>query len=280
MVKFLEGKTIKEKGFIELSEKLEKIDRKLGLAVIQIGDDFSSAIYIKQKKKMCLELGYEFRDIKLDSNITNGEVVEIIKKLNEDDRIDGILLQLPISRHLDLDLIRNSIDPNKDVDCLTDINLKKMVDGNGVMFPCTAIGIIELLEYYKIEISGSNVVVIGRGNLVGKPSSILLKRMNAIVSICHSKTKNIDDYIRRADIIIVGVGCANSIDLSYAKDNCVVIDTGVNRLDDGSICGDVIIDSCSDSVSITPVINGIGPMTILELAKNIYLAYLENNKYN
>lgn len=273
----IDGKSLKEKKLAQLKLELEKLDRKLGLAVIQVGEDFASGVYIKQKEKMALELGYNFKHIKMDSNCLEKEVLDLIDKLNKDIFVDGILVQLPLPKHFNSDIILNRISPYKDVDGLSDYNKKMLDAGDAGLYPCTPLAIVSILNHYKIKVKDRKVVVVGRGELVGKPVTKLLVRMGAEVDVCHSKTENLISHTKNADILIVAVGKSSLIKENMVKDGAVVIDVGINRVD-GKVCGDVdfsnVIKKCSH---ITPVPGGVGPMTIAELAQNVYRAHLLAN---
>ncbi len=270
----LDGKEVKLKVLKELKEKLIKLDRNLGLVVIQVGDDPASNVYVRQKNKMAENLGYNFNHIKLDSNITEEELLSIINELNSDDLVDGILVQMPIPRTLNAKKIQNAIMPDKDVDGLTDINMGKLVHNRDALVPCTPMGIIDLLDYYNIQIEGKNVVVLGRSDLVGKPMATLMTNRNATVTLCHSKTNNLEFYTKNANILVVAVGIPKYIKENMVKDGAVIIDVGINRMEDNSLCGDVDFDSVKDKVSyITPVPGGVGQMTVAELAVNTYKAH-------
>ena len=276
----LDGKIVRKSILNKLKDELTGIDKTLGLAVIQIGNDDASNIYIKQKEKMTQELGYYFKHYKLDNDVEESVVLDLIDKLNSDDSIDGILVQMPIPKHLDSNIIQNRIDPNKDVDGLTDINAGRLVHNKDSLIPCTPLGIIEILKYYDINIDGANIVVVGRSNLVGKPISNLLTNYNATVTLCHSHTKKLASITRNADILIVAVGKANFITKDMIKDNSIIIDVGINRCDN-KLCGDVDYKGVIDKVKyITPVPGGVGQMTVAMLGYNIQKAYKlkKNNK--
>lgn len=276
----LDGKEVKLKVLEELKEKLTKLDRNLGLVVIQVGNDPASNVYVRQKNKMAENLGYNFNHIKLDSNITEEELLSIINELNNNDLVDGILVQMPIPKSLDTKKIQNAIMPDKDVDGLTDINMGRLVHNRESLVPCTPIGIIDLLDYYNIPIEGKNVVIIGRSDLVGKPMATLMTNRNATVTLCHSKTSNLEIYTKSADILVAAIGIPKYIKENMVKEGAVIIDVGINRMEDNSLCGDVDFDNVKDKVSyITPVPGGVGQMTVAELAVNTYKAHvLRKNK--
>lgn len=273
-MKVLDGRLIKNKEFNKLKKKMETENLELGLTVIQIGEDSASTIYIKQKEKMARELNIKFNLIKFSKNVSEQTILDKIDLLNKDDKVDGILVELPLPKNLNIDNIQNRIDPLKDVDGLTDINIGRLVHNKFYLISPTAVGIIKLLEEYNITLEGKNITIIGRSNLVGKPLAMLMNHYNATVSLCHSKTKNIKDYTKNADILIVAVGIENFIKKSDIKENAVVIDAGIHYHEDGTICGDVAYEEVKDKTSfITPVPGGVGQMTILSLAENIYKAH-------
>lgn len=272
-MKLLDGKKVKKEKLEKLKEEIINHKGTVGLAVIQIGDDPASSVYVRQKEKMANDLGYSFRHIKLDENISEEEVLKLINQLNEDDLIDGILVQMPIPQHLDSKKIQNSVHYLKDVDGLTDINAGRLIHNQETLVPCTPMGIMTLLEYYGIEVSGKNVVIVGRSDLVGKPLAALMTNEDATVTLCHSKTQNLSWYTKNADILVVAVGKPNMIKEDDVKENAIVIDVGINRLEDGTLCGDVDFDGVSKKASyITPVPGGVGQMTVYELGNNTYKA--------
>lgn len=278
-MRILDGREVKRIKLEELKDKVSKLDRALGLVVIQIGNDPASNIYVKQKSKMALELGFNFSHVKLEENVLESEVLGIIDELNKDEMVDGILVQMPIPKHLEARVIQNAIDPEKDVDGLTDVNMGRLVHGRECLMPCTPLGIYELLTFYDIDISGANVVVVGRSNLVGRPMAEVMINKDATVTLCHSKTKDLTSITRGADILIVAVGKSKFIKSEMVKEGAVVVDVGINRAEDGSLCGDVDFDNVSSKCSyITPVPGGVGQMTVLELGYNTYKAYLLRHK--
>ncbi len=269
----LDGRKVKEVGLENLKSKLAKLDKTLTLAVIQIGNDPASNIYVSNKNKTATKLGCNFIHIKFDETVEEKEVLEKIDELNYDEDIDGILVQMPIPKHLNETLIQNRVKSYKDVDGLTDINAGLLVHNKDSLISCTPHGILTLLNYYDIKISKKHVVIVGRSNLVGKPLINLMLNNDATVTVCHSKTENLSDITKTADILIVAVGRPNFIKEDMVKDGVVVVDVGINRVDD-KIVGDVDFDSVSKKVSaITPVPGGVGQMTILELFNNLYKAY-------
>lgn len=274
-MQILDGKEVKRIKLEELKNEVLKLDRPLGLTVIQVGDDPASNIYVKQKSKMANNLEFNFNHIKLEENVTEEEVLKIINSLNRDNCVDGILVQMPLPEHLNSRIIQNTISPLKDVDGLTDINMGMLVHKKNCLVPCTPLGVMELLKYYNIDVAGKNVVIVGRSDLVGRPMAEVMINNDATVTLCHSKTKNLKDITKNADVLVVAVGKAKLITSDMVKDGVVVVDVGINRLEDGSLCGDVDFDGVSSKCSyITPVPGGVGQMTVLELGYNTYKAYL------
>lgn len=273
-MELLDGKVVKAKLLEDLKEKINKLDTKLGLTVIQVGEDPASSVYVRQKNKMAESLGFNFNHIKLDENIKEEELLNIIEKLNNDDNVDGILVQMPIPNHLNAKKIQNAILPCKDVDGLTDINIGRLSHNIDSLVPCTPMGIIDLLKYYNIDINGKNVVIVGRSDLVGKPLALLMANNDATVTLCHSKTKNLSFYTKNADILVVAIGRANFIKKEDVKEGSVIIDVGINRMEDGKLCGDVLFEEVKDKASyISPVPGGVGQMTVAELGYNTYKAH-------
>lgn len=275
----MNGKILRDKKIIELKKKLDYINKPLGLAVIQVGDDEASKVYVEQKEKVAKDLGYKFVHKIFDKEITQEQLIECINDFNHDDDIDGILVQMPLPDHIDSSLVQNAIDSYKDVDGLTFINAGRLVQGMPSLVPCTPKGIIDLLDEYKIKIEGSQVVVIGRSVLVGKPIANLLTNRNASVTICHSKTKDISLYTKNADIVIVAVGKSEFLKEDMVKEGSVVIDVGINRVN-GKLKGDVDYVNVSKVAGyITPVPGGVGPMTVYELMHNVLVAHNLREKY-
>lgn len=275
----IDGKGIAQKtlAYIEKEHKLlkDKYGRAAGLAVIMAGDNPASEIYVKNKIKACETAGIYSRTIKLDENVTEKDLIEEIEKLNKDDKIDGILVQLPLPAHIDELKIINAISPEKDVDGFHSVNLGKMIIGDKTGFlPCTPYGIMQLLDEYGIDPAGKDTVIIGRSNIVGKPAAILFIEKSATVQVCNTKTKNIKEKIRNADIVIAAVGVPNFIKGDDIKEGAVVIDVGINRVN-GKLCGDVDYEEVSEKAGyITPVPGGVGPMTIASLIKNTFKSYV------
>lgn len=275
----LDGKKVRDEILNDVRKEIECLDRKLELVVVQIGEDPASCVYVKQKEKMVCSLGCNFRHINLSENISEARLKDVIEALNYDENVDGIMVQLPLPKHLNVERIVNSINPLKDVDGLCEENVYRLNNDIDGLFPCTPIGVIELLKYYNIEIKDKNVVVVGRSNLVGKPVRKLLENEGGIVTVCHSKTENPEQYTSKADILVVAVGKKGLITANMVKEGAVVIDVGINRID-GKLYGDVDFENVSKKCSyITPVPGGVGPMTIAMLGKNLLKAYnLKNSK--
>lgn len=273
----LDGRDIKKKVLEDMREKVSKLDRKLTLAVISTTCDDSCKVYMENKRKMCESVSYDFRYFDC-SSMEEEEIILKITELNSYDDIDGILVQLPIRENLDSEKIIQTINYKKDVDGITDMNMGKLVNGDPYLCSCTSLGIVRLLEEYSIDVALKNVVIIGRSRLVGKQLANMFLNMDATVTLCHSKTKNLEFYTKNADIIVVAVGIPEFLRGNMIKDDCVVIDVGINKLDDGSIVGDVCFDEVRDKASfITPVPYGVGQMTVAMLCENIYYAYLKRN---
>ena len=274
----MRAKDFKEKHLPILKDKISKLNEQLGLAVIQVGNDEASDIYVKQKGKLAEELGYKFVHKKFAEDVNNEEIINYINELNNDDSIDGIIVQMPLPEQLDSSLIQNSISELKDVDGLTDLNAGKLLHKVPSLLACTPKGIAELLDEYKIDVDGMNAVVIGRSILVGKPIANILTNRNATVTLCHSHSKDIPYYTRNADIVVVAVGKKDLLTADMVKDNVIVIDVGINRVD-GKLYGDVDFPNVSEKASyITPVPGGIGPMTVYELMNNVYEAHQMRKK--
>jgi len=268
----LEGKTLKNEILNDLTEKVGALEVKPTLIVIQVGDDPASNVYVSQKEKMANKVGYNFIHEKLDETISEEDLINIVKKYNEDSNVDGILVQMPLPKHIDENVIQNTIDYKKDVDGLTDLNAGRLLHNKDSLVACTSSGIIELLKFYNIDIESKNVVIVGRSNLVSKPLYSLFLNANATVTMCHSKTVNLEKFTKEADILVVAVGKPKFITRDMVKENATIIDVGINRLD-GKLCGDVDYENIKDIANITPVPGGVGQMTVAMLGKNVYKAY-------
>lgn len=275
----LDGKSLSEKIKRDLINKLGCYENCPCLSVISVGDNASSKIYINNKKKACEQVGISFIHIHYEENIKEEKIIKKIKELNKDKNINGIIVQLPLPKKFDERKIINHIDSLKDVDGLTYNSSGKLFNNKSTFIPCTVKGIMEILNHYKIDLESKNVVIIGRSNLVGKPLMIECLNKNATVTICHSKTLNLREYTKNADILIVAVGQKYLIDKYMIKKDCIIIDVGINKVD-GKIYGDVnpdVNDLCSYK---TPVPGGVGPMTVCMLMKNTVDAFKEQNGYD
>ncbi|MCI5774211.1 MAG: bifunctional methylenetetrahydrofolate dehydrogenase/methenyltetrahydrofolate cyclohydrolase FolD, partial [Erysipelotrichaceae bacterium] len=256
-----------------------KHDRLPCLCVILVGDDPASISYVKGKEKACEQIGFASKMISLPKEILEEELLQIVKECNEDDSIDGILVQLPLPKHINAQNIIANIDPAKDVDGLHPVNVAKLYQSQDGFVPCTPQGVMQILKEAKVTLAGKHVVVVGRSHLVGSPVARLLLNENATVTICHSYTNDLATICASADILVVCVGKARMITSEYVKEGAVVIDVGVNRDDNGKLCGDVDFEQVKDKCSlITPVPKGVGPMTICMLLANTLKAYKERVK--
>ncbi len=250
-----------------------------GLAVVIVGDDSASRVYVNNKKKACEYCGIYSEEYALSAETTEAELLELVEKLNNKDDIHGILVQLPLPKHINEETIINAIRPEKDVDAFHPTNVGKIMIGNFDFLPCTPAGVMELLDDAGIDPSGKHCVVVGRSNIVGKPQAMLLLHKNATVTICHSKTQDLKAVCRTADILVVAVGRAKMVNEEYIKDGAVVIDVGMDRDENGKLCGDVDFDSaCKKASYITPVPGGVGPMTIATLMKNAVTAAIRQSE--
>ncbi len=272
----LDGKKVSQKVKDALKEKVAALNAKgiyPGLAVIIVGNDSASRVYVNNKKKACEYIGIRSEEYALAEETTQAELLELIDTLNKKSDIHGILCQLPLPKHIDEETILNSINPSKDVDAFHPVNVGKIMIGNFDFLPCTPAGVMDLIDESGIDLTGKHCVVVGRSNIVGKPQAMLLLHKNATVTICHSKTKDLKGVCRSADVLVVAVGRAKMIDEDYIKDGAVVIDVGMDRDENGKLCGDVDFDSaCKKASYITPVPGGVGPMTIATLMKNAVTA--------
>ena len=248
---------------------LKEKNIEVGLAVVIVGNNPASRVYVNAKKKACEETGMNSYEYALDENITQNELVELVEKLNNDDKVNGILVQLPLPKHIDEKIIINAINPDKDVDAFHPVNVGNIMIGDYSFLPCTPAGVMELIKSTGVSISGKECVVVGRSNIVGKPMSMLLLHESGTVTICHSRTKDLAECCRKADILVAAVGAPNLIKGDMVKEGAVVIDVGMNRLENGKLCGDVDFEEVKDKAGfITPVPGGVGPMTIAMLMQN------------
>lgn len=268
----LNGKELATKIKGELKQTVEEIKKKNinpGLAVVIVGNDPASRVYVNSKKKACEEIGIQSFEYALDERTKEEELISLIQELNRDDKVNGILVQLPLPKHINEEKIILTIDSSKDVDAFHPENVGRLMTGNPQFLPCTPAGVMELIKESGIEIAGKECVIVGRSNIVGKPQSMLLLAEHGTVTICHSRTKNLEEVIRRADILVAAVGRPEMIKGSSIKPGAVVIDVGINRLENKKLVGDVEYESASQVASaITPVPGGVGPMTIAMLMKN------------
>lgn len=278
----MDGKSVAEKNRVNIRKDVNKLRNKgiiPGLAVIIVGKDPASRIYVNNKKKACEKVSIHSEEYSLSEGTSQESLIDLIKVLNEKEDINGILVQLPLPKHIDESAVINAINPIKDVDAFHCENVGKIMLGKYSFLPCTPAGIMELLKTYHIDPCGKNCVVVGRSNIVGKPMSMLLLHKNGTVTICHSKTKNLKEICKNADILVSAVGKAKFITSDMVKRGAVVIDVGMNHDKDGKLCGDVDFENCKNAVShITPVPGGVGPMTITMLLKNtVTAAKLQND---
>lgn len=253
----------------ELKECVEEHNLDVNLTVIQVGNDPASSVYVKNKMNACHYIGIKSDVYVVDESVTEQELINLIEVLNEDSSVDGILVQLPLPKHLNSQNILEKIDPSKDVDGFHANNMGNLVLGNRCFVPCTPLGIAKLLRYYGVNPAGTNCVVVGRSNIVGKPMAMLMLQNNATVTICHSKTENLKEVCRNADILICAIGQPKFFTQEYVKPGAVVVDVGIHRMEDGKLCGDVDFDDVANIASaITPVPGGVGPMTVASLMSN------------
>ncbi len=274
----MNGKELSLKIKENLKKEVEKLDPKPSLVVIQVGEDPASSIYVNSKAKLAREIGYEFEHAKFDENVSEEELIQKIEYINSSDSINGVIVQLPIPKHLDANKIINKINPTKDIDGLTELNAGKLLTSKASLVSCTPKGIITLLKEYNVPFEGKHVVIVGRSNLVGKPLIGLCLNENATVTVCHSKTKDLAKVTKKADILIVAVGKAKLITADYVRKGAVVVDVGINRVD-GKLYGDVDFESVSKKAKlITPVPGGVGPMTTISLMENVLVSYNEMKK--
>ena len=275
--KIIDGKKISESLRLSISEAVKNRKegtRAPGLAVIIVGDNPASRIYVNNKKKACEMCGFYSVEYALDENAEEKELLELIERLNKDEKIDGILCQLPLPKQIDENKVIDAIAPEKDVDGFSPVNTGNLLSGKPCFAPCTPAGVVEMLKYEGIEIAGKHCVIVGRSNIVGKPAALLMLRENATVTVCHSRTKNLAEEVRRADIVIAAIGRASFITADMINEGAVVVDVGINRLENGKVTGDVDFDAVREKASyITPVPGGVGPMTITMLMKNTLESY-------
>lgn len=277
MAVIIDGKAVTAKLREEIKNESAAFEKetgiKPGLAVIIVGDDPASQVYVRNKGKACEEVGFYSEIHRLPEETTEEELLTLVHSLNENEKIHGILVQSPLPRHLDEALIVNNIRYEKDVDAFHPVNVGKIMIGDYNFLPCTPAGVMELLKAYDIDVTGKEVAVVGRSNIVGKPQAMLMLHANATVTICHSRTKNLSEVLKRADVVVMAIGKAKFLKADMIKEGAVVIDVGMNRDENGKLCGDVDFEECEKKASfITPVPGGVGPMTITMLMKNTLTA--------
>ena len=276
-MQIIDGKAVATKIRGELKEEVATLGAEIGLAVVLVGDDNASQIYVRNKINACAEIGLKSTLCHLPADTTEEEVLNVLSSLNNDDNIHGIIVQLPLPKHINTDKVLAHVNPQKDVDGCHYVQKGKLWTGTPEALPCTPYGCVELLKHYGINISGKHAVVLGRSNLVGRPMAELLLREDATVTICHSRTSNLQDITRSADILCVAIGKSKFVSADMVKDGAVVLDVGINRDDNGKLCGDVDFEMVKDKCSfITPVPGGVGPMTVTMLMKNTVEAYKRN----
>ena len=280
MGQIIDGKAVSQSVKDSIKAEVAELKAKgieIGLAVVIVGDDPASKVYVRNKKLACEYVGFNSYEYALPAETTEQELLELVDKLNNDDRVDGILVQLPVPKHINDKVVIDNIRPDKDVDAFHPVNVGKIMIGDYSFLPCTPAGVMELIASTGTEIAGKECVVIGRSNIVGKPQAMLLLHKNGTVTVCHSKTKNLAEVTSRADILVAAVGRAKMITKEYIKEGAVVIDVGMNRDENGKLCGDVDFEDCKDKASfITPVPGGVGPMTIAMLMQNTLTAGKEH----
>lgn len=280
MAQLLKGKEVSARIKSELKTEVEKLKEKgicPGLAVIIVGDDPASQVYVRNKERACEECGIYSEKYELSAKTSQEELLSLIETLNKKNSISGILVQLPVPKHIDEETIINAIAPQKDVDAFHPVNVGKIMVGNYDFVPCTPAGVMELIKESGIDVSGKECVIVGRSNIVGKPQAMLLLHQNGTVTICHSKTNNLEEKTKQADILVAAVGIPNFIKGNMIKEGAVVIDVGINRMENGKLCGDVEFETAEKAAgAITPVPGGVGPMTIAMLMKNTVKAAILN----
>ncbi len=276
-MQLIDGKLVSRSVREEIKKEVDALPcnvRRPGLAVIIVGEDPASKVYVRNKGLACEEVGFVSRQYSLPEDVGEEKLLSLIDELNEDEEIDGILVQLPLPKGYDEKKVIGRISPSKDVDAFSYVNVGRITVGDADFVPCTPAGVMELLKFYNIELEGKRAVVVGRSNIVGKPQALLLLEKNATVTVAHSRTRDLPSVTREADVLVVAVGRAKFVGADMVKDGAVVIDVGMNRDENGKLCGDVDFDAVKEKASfITPVPGGVGPMTITELLKNTMTAY-------
>ncbi len=276
MAKIIDGKAVSARVKAQVKAQAEELKAKgisIGLAVVIVGDNQASRVYVNNKKKACAEVGFESYEYALPEQTSETELLELVDKLNNDDKVNGILVQLPLPAHINETSVINAIRPDKDVDAFHPENVGHIMIGDYSFLPCTPAGVMELIADTGVDVCGKNCVVIGRSNIVGKPMAMLLLHKNGTVTITHSKTRDLKEICAGADILVAAVGKAKFVTPDMIKEGSVVIDVGMNRNEQGKLCGDVDFEACKDKAGyITPVPGGVGPMTIAMLMKNTLTA--------
>lgn len=269
----IDGKALAAQVKERVREETAKLPRKPGLAVILVGENPASQVYVNGKEKDCTECGIQSFSHRLPAETSQEELLALVRELNEDRLVDGILCQLPLPKGLDEDAVINAIAPDKDVDCFHPFNVGRMSIGEPVFLPCTPAGVMEMLRAYAVPVKGKNCVVLGRSNIVGKPMAMLLTQADGTVTVCHSKTEHLEEFTRQADILVSAIGKTGFVTADMVKDGAVVIDVAMNRDENGKLCGDVDFAAVEPKASyITPVPGGVGPMTRAMLMENILTA--------
>ena len=277
MTMILNGKEVAKSLLMSIRQRVENSSIRPGLAVVQVGSIAASSIYVQRKGSRAKKLGFHSIVVPLSESCTQEELLRQVRRLNDDDEIHGILVQLPLPKHIDERTVLEEIASHKDVDGFHAVNAGLLVQGRGELIPCTPKGVMHILNYYQIPLEGKHAVVVGRSNIVGRPMVALLEQSNCTVTVCHSRTVNMQQHLMSADIVVAAVGRPKLIQGEWIKAGAVVIDVGINRLDDGSICGDVDYESVAPIASaITPVPGGVGPMTIATLMENTCRAALKS----
>ncbi|MFQ5716589.1 MAG: bifunctional methylenetetrahydrofolate dehydrogenase/methenyltetrahydrofolate cyclohydrolase FolD [Nitrospinales bacterium] len=260
----------------DAAESKSECQKVPGLAVILVGSDPASMVYVRNKNRQCREMGFALFEKTLPASATENQLLELIDDLNRNESVNGILVQLPLPRHITSRRVLEAVDPAKDVDGFHPINAGRLARGGDGLFPCTPLGIVELLDYYKIDIQGKHAVILGRSNIVGKPLAFLLLRRNATVTLCHSYTKNLPELAQSADLLVAAVGKAGFVTAEMVQPGAVVIDVGIHRRTDGKLTGDVDFGPVAEKAAyVTPVPGGVGPMTIAMLMNNTLKAFME-----
>ena len=273
----IDGKEIAKKLRSKIAEEVASLDRPPGLAVILVGEDPASAVYVRNKELACRQAGFFSDKIIKSENITEEQLLEEVERLNNNPHIDGILVQLPLPKHINANKVIEHISPHKDVDGFHSENIGKLMQNKSHLRPCTPKGVMTMLESIDCKIEGKNCVVVGASNIVGRPMAMELLNARGTVTICNSRTKDLAGKVRQADIVVVGVGIPKMVKGDWVKEGAIVIDVGINRLDDGSLVGDVDYDAIKETAgAITPVPGGVGPMTIATLLENTLIAYKQN----